>query len=969
MKRFISVVSAALLLLAGASCSRYSYETVKGDPTGTRIYTLENGLKVYATVNRDEPRIEAYVAVRVGSKNDPRETTGLAHYFEHLMFKGTNTLGTIDYEAEKPMLDTIEALFEVYRRTEDPAERKALYARIDSISYEASKLAVPNEYDKLMASLGSNGSNAFTSQDVTCYTENIPSNQLELWAEAQADRFQNCVLRGFHTELETIYEEFNMSDSRDFSKAVDAMLEGLFEKHPYRTSVIGYPAHLKNPSITNVRKYHDEWYVPNNMAVILSGDFDPDKAIRIIDRHFGAMKPNPDLKQPEFEPEAPIAAPVVKELRGNESPFALLAWRFPGAADPNCAVLKALAKVLYNGKAGLVDIDVNQEQKTLGMFSSIFDNTDYNALYVISEPKPGQTLEDVRDVILEEIEKLKTGDFDESLLEATINNLKLDYMKTIESAEGMAYATLGSFVAGTPWSETVGEIDRIAAITKEDIVKYACETLGDNYVFVKKLQGEPDLSAKIDKPAITPICTNRDTASVALKDFQARAALVKPIEPHFLDYEKDLSRLEAKSGIEVLYKKNVTNGTFELDYVFETGRLNDKKLSFACDYLDYLGTSKMTPAEVKKYLYSLACDFSVSCSDERTYVSLNGLAENMDKVMAFMEEFIADAQPNPEALELLKANTIQDRMNARTSQNANSFRLRNYALYGPVNPSTYILSNKEIMALTDAELLDTIRNLFTLSHSVIYYGPVGADEFVAGLNAIHKCPETLVPVKSGNPFRYLEAEENTVIVAPYDANQSVVVAVSCSGEPYDASLDPKVQLYNGYFGAGAMNCIVFQEMREARGLAYSAYASYTSPSDKEHPMHYRTFIQTQNDKVVDALAAFADITDNMPESQAAFDIAKEDMLANLRTRRVIKSDVLWSYVNDRKLGLDSDRSKLLYEGALDLTLDDIVKFQQEAVKGRKYTISILGRESDLDMERLSGFGKIKRITTTELFGY
>ena len=210
MKRVFLLVAAAVLSLVVTSCSKYRYEEVADDPLHSRIYTLDNGLKVYMTVNGEAPRIQTYIAVRVGSKNDPLETTGLAHYFEHLMFKGTESFGTQDYEAERPMLDEIERLFEVYRTTTDADERRAIYARIDSVSQEASKLAIPNEYDKLMSAIGAAGTNAFTSYDMTVYTEEIPSNQIDNWAKIQSDRFANAVIRGFHTELETVYEEYNM---------------------------------------------------------------------------------------------------------------------------------------------------------------------------------------------------------------------------------------------------------------------------------------------------------------------------------------------------------------------------------------------------------------------------------------------------------------------------------------------------------------------------------------------------------------------------------------------------------------------------------------------------------------------------------------------------------------------------------------------------------------------------------------
>ena len=305
-----------------------------GDPTKTRIYTLDNGLKVYLSVNDEEPRIQTYIAVRVGGKNDPAQTTGLAHYFEHLMFKGTEQFGTTDYAAEKPMLDEIERLFEVYRVTTDEDERAAIYRTIDSISYEASKLAIPNEYDKLMSIIGASGTNAFTSTDMTVYVEDIPSNQIENWAMIEADRFKNPVLRLFHTELETIYEEKNMSLTQDSRKVYEAMNAALFPNHPYgKQTVLGTQEHLKNPSITNVKNYHKTYYVPNNMAICMAGDFDPDEVIRIIDKYFGDMQPNPDLPKLEFEPEKPITEPIVKDVYGLESESISIGWRLPASKD------------------------------------------------------------------------------------------------------------------------------------------------------------------------------------------------------------------------------------------------------------------------------------------------------------------------------------------------------------------------------------------------------------------------------------------------------------------------------------------------------------------------------------------------------------------------------------------------------------------------------------------------------------
>ena len=224
----------ALLGLALGSCSKYDYEEVKGDMAQTRIYTLKNGLKIYLSVNKEEPRIQTYIAVRTGSKNDPSETTGLAHYLEHLMFKGTSHFGVTDPEAEAPYLEDIEKRYEAYRQLTDPEARKKAYHEIDSVSQLAAKYNIPNEYDKLMATIGSEGSNAFTSNDVTCYVEDIPANEIDNWAKIQADRFMNMTIRGFHTELEAVYEEYNISLTDDGDKLYTAMMAKLFPTHPKR---------------------------------------------------------------------------------------------------------------------------------------------------------------------------------------------------------------------------------------------------------------------------------------------------------------------------------------------------------------------------------------------------------------------------------------------------------------------------------------------------------------------------------------------------------------------------------------------------------------------------------------------------------------------------------------------------------------------------------------------------------------
>ena len=972
MKNQLKSMSMLLLLLVAVvfgSCSdKYSYESVSGDPLKARIYTLDNGLKVYMTVNKETPRIQTYIAVRVGGKNDPAETTGLAHYFEHLMFKGTQQFGTQNYELEEPLLNQIEQQFEVYRKTTDEAERKAIYHVIDSLSYEASKLAIPNEYDKLMAAIGANGTNAYTSFDVTCYIENIPSNQVENWAKIQADRFENNVIRGFHTELETVYEEKNMSLTRDSRKLQEAMLAALFPNHPYGTqTVLGTQDHLKNPSITNIKNYYKTWYVPNNMAICLSGDFNPDEMIATIDKYFGHLQPNPNLPVLKMQEETEISEPIIREVWGLDAETVALAWRFPGASSKEYELLTVLSQVLYNGQAGLLDLNLNQQQKTLRAMSGAMSLSDYSIFLMQGYPKQGQTLDEVKDLLLAEMKKLRDGEFDEALLKGTLNTLKLHMQKQLEENNSRADMFVESFVNGTEWADEVTAIDRLSKFTKEDIVAFANKYLKDtNLAVLYKRQGADPNEKKIAKPQITPIVMNRDTVSNFLKDIQQ--SVVTPIEPQFLDYSKDLAKLETGKGIPVLYKKNELNDIFELTYLFEMGNRHDKALGTAVDYLEYLGTSDMTPEEVKAQFHQLGCSFSVTTGGERTRISLSGLNENLPQAMVLLEKLLADAQVNKAAYDGMVNNILKSRTNAKFNQSQNFSRLTLYAQWGPNNNATNLLSAAELKGMNAQELVDRVHNLNGYKHRIVYYGPSNESDVLALLDKEHRTPDTLKDIPAGVEYKQQITGDTKVFLAPYKAKQIYMSQISNRGEYFNLAIEPARQLYVEYFGGG-MNSIVFQEMRESRGLAYSAGATLAKPGKLDQNYIFRSQIATQNDKMVDAIRTFNDIINNMPESEAAFKLAKEGMIARLRTERITKESVIWAYIGDQEMGLDVDTRAQLYDEIQKMTLKDVVDFQQKWVKDRTYYYAILGDKNELDMNALKKLGTVIELTTEDIFGY
>ncbi|MDR3141913.1 MAG: insulinase family protein [Tannerellaceae bacterium] len=954
-------------LLMMASCTKnatYTYESVPNDPLQTRIYTLGNGLKIYLSVNKDKPRVQTYIGVRVGGKNDPTETTGLAHYFEHLMFKGTQRFGTSDYEAEKILLDQIEALFETYRNTKGEAERKALYARIDSISQEASKIAIPNEYDKLMSAIGAQGTNAFTSYDVTAYIEDIPSNEIENWAIIQADRFTNPVIRLFHTELETVYEEYNMYLAYDDARVSDTIMNALFPHHPYGAqTIIGSPEHLKNPSITNIKKYFDTYYVPNNMAICMAGDMNPDETVAIIDKYFGSMQPKeiPPLKT---QPEQPINAPIVKEITGIEAANVAIAYRMPAANTQDAATLELVDYLLTNGNAGLIDLNLVQKQKVLRAGSYSGTLADYGLFQLYGTPKEGQTLEEVKDLLLGQLDLLKKGCFDDSLLEAVINNFKRNQYYQRQEIQYAAGLMLDAFINGIDWKDQVNRIDFQSGLTKQDVVDFCNKYFRDNYAVVYKREGIPD-NPKIDKPQITPVSTNRDSESAFLAAIKNRD--VKPIEPVFLDYSKDLSKSTVKSDIPLLYKQNTLNPLFSLYYVYEMGNNHDKALGTAFTYLSYLGTSARTAEEIKSELYRLACSFNVVATNDRVYVYVSGLSDNFDKALALLEERLADAKADAETYANLTSDILKQRSDAKLDQYTNFNRLNSYALWGPHSPATHLLSAEELKNINPEELVNRTKNLKTFEHTILYYGPLSETQITEAINKRHAAAESLQPVPAPAKFTEQETTANSVLLAHYDAKQ-IYMSMRHKGGGFDKSIEPIRTLYNMYFGGG-MNSIVFQEMREARGLAYSARAGYERPGKPEYSYSLSTFIATQNDKMTDAINAFCSILNNMPESENAFNIAKESLLTNIRTERILRDDVLWDYINAKEFGYDTDARQELFLKIPGMTLNDVKDFQRQYVKDKPLTYCILGDTKDLDLKALEKLGAVTKLTQEELFGY
>lgn len=943
----------------------YTYETVKGDPLKARIYTLDNGLKVYLTQNTDKPRIMTMIPVRVGAKNDPRETTGLAHYFEHIMFKGTDDLGTTDWEQEKVLIAQISDLFEAHKAATDPTEKARIYQQIDSLSYVASKFATANEYAKTISYMGGKGTNAWTSYEQTVYINDIPSNDLERWLKLESERFNDVVLRLFHTELEIVYEEFNMGQDNDYRVAYNAIFENLFSTHPYRVSVIGLAEHLKNPSMVNILNFKKDYYVSNNMAICLSGDIDFEKTIQLIDKYWGFMEPNPNIPEFTFEPEPEITEITEVDVYGPDQEFLNIAFRTPGKKDKNSKYFKIIDMLLSNSKAGLIDLDLVKSQKVLRAYSNYNAMNDYGFFLLSGYARNGQTLEEVKELLMAELEKIKKGEFEDWLTVAVINDLKL---RKIRMQEGnyAVYDFIGAFLSNTPWVEVVEELDELEKITKEELVKFANEFFKENYVVIYKRNGENKNKIYVEKPKITPIEVNRDSESEFLTELKKME--IQDLEPVFLDFEKDLIHENLSEGVEFFYAKNPSNQIAYAYYLVEMGKLQDKKIPLAVDYLKYIGTDKYTIEELSKQFYKLGLTFRVGTNDELAYVFVSGLDENLGEGLNLMEQILSNSKADQDAYDKFVDGIIKKRENNKLSKNQILWQgLGNYAKYGAVSPFTDIISEEDLRAIDPNELTQIIQGLFGYEHSVFYYGPKSKEQAKEVVAQTHKAGENLKAVLVAKEYPELDVLEPTVYFCNYDMVQTQILLIS-KDEVFDADKLPIIKLFNQYFG-GSMSSVIFQEMREAKGLAYSAFASYSTPI-KEGKSNYKyAFIATQPDKMALALSTFMDLLNNMPESEMAFNTSKDAIINKLNSERIIKDGVFWTYLRNKNLGIETDYRADIYKQVNEFTMDDLLVFFNKYIKDSKFNILVLGDRNKIDFEELKKYGEVKELELEEIFNY
>ncbi|MCB0515239.1 MAG: insulinase family protein [Chitinophagales bacterium] len=954
--------------LETAKSAGYTYQYVANDPLLTRIYTLSNGLKIYISPNSGSPRIQTMIAVRTGSKNDPAETTGLAHYLEHMLFKGTSKLGTSDWEKEKKLLNQIAELYELHKQTQDPAEKKAIYHKIDSLSVEASQYAIASEYDKLVSVLGASGTNAYTSNDQTVYINDIPTSEFERWMSIEAERMQELVLRLFHTELETVYEEFNMGQDNDYRKSWKSIFEGLFSPHPYGTqTTIGEGEHLKNPSMYNIHQFFSTYYVPNNMAVILAGDIDPDQAIKLADKYFGKWQAK-EVPAKVFPKPAPLESPKEFHNYGSQAEHLYLGFAFEGVNSHDVMMMKLVSGILENGSAGLFDLDLLQKQKVLDISSFDMTLQDASAHVIYAQAREGQTLEQLKELILAELEKLKKGDFPDWLPQAVVNNYRLNQIVGFEDNRNRANTLTTAFIYDLPYNYLVHYYDEMEKISKQEIIDFVKTHYQNNYVVSYKHLGEDPNVHKVEKPTITPIEINRKEQSAFYESIlQMPEIEAKPV---FVDYQTDLAQSTLGAQTPFYYIENTENETFKLYYIFDFGADNDLMLPLAMRYLTYLGTDKLTAEQLNQEWFKLGLKFNTYTARNKCYVYIAGLQKSFEEGIELLSQLLANAQADEQVYKSLVEDILKERTDEKLSkQSILRKAMISHAKYGSESPFTHILTAEQLQQIKPQALTQLIQSLTQYPMRIFYFGSEKSEP-IKNTIIQHQKEVAQSPVLSypeAKTFAELDTDKNEIYFVDYQQKQVDILLVA-KDEKFNIADVAAMNIFNEFFGTG-LSSIVFQEIRESKALAYSAYAYFSIPAKKDEAHYLSAYLGTQSDKMNDAITAMQNLMNNLPKAEAQFNNAKLAALKKIATERVLRDAIFWDYENARQRGLDQEIREIIYRQIQTMSLSNFTTFFEQHVAHRPFTFLILGDKENINFDELAKISKVKELNLTEIFGF
>ena len=935
-----------------------------GDPMGVTIHRLSNGMTVYISTDRQKPRFSAWVGVRAGSRMDPADSTGLAHYLEHMLFKGTDEFGTLNMEAEQAHIDAVAELYRALRATDDPAERASILAKIDAETQAQGEYAIPNEIDRMYATLGVEGVNAFTSDEQTVYIGSVPSNRLAQWAAVEAERYTDPVYRLFWPELESVYEEKNLDLDSPGSRVWNAMLQGLYPEHPYGTqTTIGKVDHLKSPAYDDMAAYFHRWYVPNNMAIVLAGDIDAATAIPVLEKAFGHLQPAA-VPEPTPAELPPVAGRVSTEVLGDGEPGLRVAWQTVPVGHPDAAALTVLDRVLDDASVGVLNTRLELTQKLPAVGSSNNALNEAGFFYVWAVARQGQGLDDVEAMIGGVLDDVRAGKVADEAVEAAKLHWRLDRQEGLESVGSRASRMMDAFVEHQSWSDVVALRGAVEAVTREDVVRVANTYLGDDRVVVYKRKGQPELP-KLGKPAITPVAIDPSRKSPFAQRIEQMEA--PELVPVWAKEGKHYARRSLASG-ELLAVQNPRNDLFSVTIQIKRGYRKEPLLCYALDVFDSSSAGSTSAEAMHRELYAMGASMWTSCNAESSSITIEGVDETMDRAVDTVVRWLGTATVDDTLLAAHLENTLSDRRDHLDKDAYLTAALDAYAKYGDASAWKRQPSNAALAAAKTGKVQRLLRTLLDYRGRTLYFGTRSADEAAAYFEQ-RRTSRKNTAFKDPGPawvrrFRPLKGPE-VYFLDKEVAKASVRFAYPAP--PMAREQRPLGELYTQVL-SGNMSAAVFQELRESSGLVYSASARVSPGRTPEDASALFGSLSTQVDKTPDAVARFMALLQSPPLSSTRVEEAREALDHEYRASRIDPRWLGWTVVGWDEQGEAADPRAWQWQQVMKADDAALTAFAT-AWTQLPVVFAVVGERKRVGMGALKKIGPVHEVKPETLFGY
>lgn len=951
--------------LLGILCLISSHLLAQSKSLEVESFQLENGLTVYLNVDNTMPMIHGLVAVKGGAKRDPHDATGIAHYFEHIMFKGTDKLGTINYKEEKVYLDSISNLYDKLGKASSKEERLEIQKEINRISVKAAEYAIPNELDKVLNGMGGKGINAGTGYESILYYNSFPANQIEKWIEVYSHRFINPVFRLFQSELETVYEEKNLYADDPMDSFFEKFMKEFYKRSPYgQQTILGKSEHLKNPSLSKMKEYFETYYVANNMALVLSGDFDPEKIKPMIKEKFGVWRKGEKPEELTIK-EDPFSGEERIKKRLTPIKVGILGYRTVPKNHPDELGLELCSNLLSNSSStGLLDQLRNDNKMMMaGLFNDI--HTELGGSFIFFVPKIiGQSLKKAEQEVEIKLEKLRKGDFDDKLLKGVKTELKKQYERWLEDMRWRTYAIAESFLYDIKWEDYLNTSSDIEKLSKEDVVKIANKYFGkDRLVFYSKM-GFPKKD-KIKKPPFKP---------VQPKNTEKKSDYVKKIEeipiveiaPKFIDFDKDVKSIKISDGVDGYVTKNQINSIFSIRLKFGKGSFKDPIVDQAASTFEYASPKGEKLEDFKQELQLLGCSYYTYTNLNYTTINISGLDENLEPSLKLINKLIKDISVEEKHQKKLVQNYKMELRFEDKDVMAKSDAITSYAFYGKNSKYLSRLSVKEVANLSIEQILGKMKEILGYEYQVHYCGNKSAKEFAELYRETISIPQSLAKKVKFEEAERKKYNENTILFLNDKKALQSHINILVEGNINEEKEIVKLNGFNDYLD-GNMSSIIFQEIREFRSLAYGSYGRYKPSFYRNKAGYFKGWLSTQADKTTEAVDVFTSILKEIPQKPERINEVRTNLTLSINA-----SQPMLRYKSDRvaywkSQGYSQDPRIERYEKFEKLEFNEILDFYNKNVKGRPWVIAIVGDEKSIDMEKLKKYGKIKHVKKSELF--